>query len=366
MSNLLTPSLQSAKSWLQPARGEVVGIDVGMHGLTTVHVSKSKKGYRWHSRGLSQFATTLVDEEPSGYSSVTPSQMRQWIEEVMPRTLLGPRRQSVAVLPPAAAVLRWPTDSNDPSLLASIRSDLGAMLTPGDSVESCSWQIGVANRHMFYSVSGGLSAAVAEGISRSGYRVPRIDARPHVMARALALHASEAFTLIEWGWSDCTIMFASRPPEIVGGGASGKKHRKTVWPKPLLCRTLRGYSLSSAIKMVGQVSKDADVTVGNGSPQRRTADQSCETLRPLVHAATEEIQRTLRYAQTLDGADVSGPIVICGLAGSTPVVAQLLAESLGRPVERWRWNGCQRPPDHSSAPDDSLFAVALAAACGEL
>lgn len=142
--------------------------------------------------------------------------------------------------------------------------------------------------------------------------------------------------------------------------------------RPSLCRYLRGYGLESADRIAGREEETHQSPIlhpllpkGNPPERRRAEDRNRELLRPLARAAAGELVRSFRLAETLRGVDTSGPIVLCGAAAAVSQLPELLSESLDRPVRRWRWGGRSRPTGHDRAPDDCLFAIPLALACGE-
>lgn len=325
---------------------EAVGIDVMTAGLHVAHVVRRRDGWHWTSRASVTHPQPLHSHHPTGAGRApTAEAVGRAVAHSLPRASDGRRRIASAVLPASVAVLRIPSDTAPETFGTSIRTDLGGSLTAGSSIQSCSWQVGQSSRQMIYAVSGSASEAVGEAIEQAGYTCRRIDSRPHALARSLSLDATaDARIAIEWGWNECTLIFASESPD-------------TPFLQPSLCRSLRGYGLSSAARIAGRGEDDP--------AQRRSADRNLELLRPLVKAATAELLRSFRLAESLPGVDPSGPVVICGPAAAAAELPALLAAALGRPVRRWQWGGRSRPAAHPHAPEDCLFAVSLGLACGE-
>lgn len=325
---------------------EAVGIDVTTMGVHVAHVVRRRDGWHWTARASVAHPQPLTsDHETEEGRAPTSEAVGRAVAASLPRSSDGRRRIATAVLPASVAVLRTPTDASPEAFGTSLRTDLGASLAAGSSIQSCSWAVGQSSRKMIYAVSGSASEAVGEAVEQAGYTCRRIDSRPHALARTLSLDASrDARIVIEWGWNDCTLIFANESPE-------------TPFLQPSLCRSLRGYGLSSAVRIAGR---------GEGDPAyRRSADRNLELLRPLVKAAAAELSRSFRLAESLPGVDASGPIVVCGAAAAAAALPDLLSAALGRPVRRWQWGGRARPACHPYAPEDCLFAVSLALACGE-
>lgn len=341
---------------------EAVGIDVGVTGITTAQVVRRRDGWHWTARGAvayPQQSVAAVRKTGEGSTATPPDVVGANVAYSLPQPADGRRRVAAVVLPSTVAVLRTPSESADGNFNASILSDLGAAVSPHGSVQSCSWSIGETSRRMVYAVSGSAAEATAEAIYRAGYTCRRIDSRPHAIARALALDAiGDARIAIDWGWSDCMLTFAHEDPT-------------SPFFRPSLCRYLRGYGLEAASRIAGREEEDQPNSLmqamlpANSLECRRRDDQNRELLRPLARAAAGELIRSFRLAESLRGVDTSGPVVLCGAAAAVAQLPELLAESLGRPVRRWRWGGRSRPLDHDRAPDDCLFAIPLSLACGE-
>lgn len=340
---------------------EAVGIDVGVTGIATAQVIRRRDGWHWTARGTVAYPQPLIALRKAGEGSAAtpPDVVGGNVASSLPQPADGRRRAAAAVLPSTVAVLRTPSDNADGSFQASILSDLGAAVSPQGSVQSCSWNIGETSRRMVYAVSGGAAEATAEAIDRAGYACRRIDSRPHAIARALSLEAiCDARIAIDWGWSDCMLVFVHDGPT-------------EPFFRPSLCRYLRGYGLEAAGRIAGRDEESPpgpllqSLLPANSVECRRREDQNRELLRPLARAAAGELIRSFRLAESLRGVETSGPIVLCGAAAAVAQLPELLAESLGRPVRRWRWGGRSRPVDHDRAPDDCLFAIPLSLACGE-
>ena len=333
---------------------EVVGVDMGCCGLQASCVKIDGAQVGWGSRASCQFAKPLLQHSIVG---VAPSakEVVQRLEAALPRQIDGGGRAISLVLPTSATVLRWPSKGNGKEIEKTLGDDLADSIGPGDSVEYCSWTLSSSGRRIIYAVSGGMSRAVAETMLDLGYAMPRVDSRPHCLARALDLDAiGGARVIIDWSWHDCSLLISSREGRR-GGQYSQIDHQ---WPVPELCRPLHGYSLDSHERL--GASKDQALQ------KRRDGERSLRQLLPLIRKAAEEITRTLRLAESIEGLDVSGPILVCGDAGAVPGFSDALAEALNCEVRGWRWGGAARPTTHSKQPDDALFAVAIAAACGVL
>ena len=369
-----------------PAR-EAVGIDISCHDLHTVTISarqnlnsnsniKYSQSLAWESRAVSTFLQPLTSSTSgrSGLSSQavsapragsathagpvaqanqapksgpTAQQLIKTIDRHLPRQADCGTRIASAVLPPIASVLRWPTSEQPAELTKSIRADLGHAFAPGDSIETCHWSIGNSGRKMIYAVSGGMTSALATELTRLGFNSPTVDSRPHALARAVGLDAvNDANIIIEWTRSDCTLLVTTRPDN-------------SAWRLPQLCRPLHGYALSS-VDRIGPHKNSIPTDLRSQSQTKNP------NYVPLFRAAAEEIQRTLRFAESLQGVDPSGPILLCGPAAAIPSATQILSETLNREIRPWRWNGQSRPPHHPQEPIDALFAVAIGAACGTL
>ncbi|WP_164103653.1 hypothetical protein [Candidatus Laterigemmans baculatus] len=365
-----------APRWRSGLR-EAVGIDVTTASLHVAHVAARRDGLYWTSRGSVDHPLPLdaerMDSEGRGGENRAPTSesVGRAVARSLPRPSDGRRRVAAAVLPASVAVLRTPSEASAEAFGSSLRADLGASLAAGSSIQSCRWQVGRSSRQMLYAVSGSASAAVGEAIEQAGYSCRRIDSRPHALARSLNLDATGgARVMIEWGWNDCVL--------VIADNASGGP-----FFEPSLCRSLRGYGLSSAARLAGRGGADASPRSssdprGDGprsanrraaerrGVERREASVDPELLRPLVQAAASELLRSFRLAESLPGVDPSGPVVICGAAAAAAELPDLLAAALGRPVRRWQWGGRGRPADHEYAPPDGLFAVSLGLACGEL
>lgn len=356
---------------------ESVGIDIGCHGVTVANVSygtKKKAKQRsdedaasprptnpsrrfiWESRAANHFTSPLVKSLDEGEAPTTKSVINA-LEHHLPRQIDGGPRPVNVALPPAATILRWPLQEQISDLARTIRNDLGNSLLPGDTIESCGWPIGKSGRKMIYAVSGGMTRAIAESLVHHGFRTPRVDSRPHVLARALQLDAiGDSRIIIDWSWHDCTLLISTAAAEQTSGSAS--QPQQPAWATPELCRPLHGYCLAANQRMgASPVSQNRN---------RRGEELQRQHMLPLFRAAAEEIQRTLRFAEALQGVNTTGPIVICGPAAIIPDATNLLSESLEREVRSWRWGGVKRPTSNSPETDDSLFAVAIAAACGML
>lgn len=328
-------------------RREVVGIDLDSTAVRVAHVVRRRGRWQWTSRAAVQHRHPLAAQRELGENDAPASDaVGRAVADSLPRPSDGRRRIANVALPASVAVLRIPTDGSAENFSSALRTDLGPSLAPGSSIQSCSWPVGRSSRQMIYAVSGSASEAVGEAVERAGYTCRRIDSRPHALARALSLDATgESRIIVEWGWNECTLVFAQE--------ASGEP-----FLQPSLCRSLRGYGLSSAERIACRGAEQ--------SAPRRADDRHLEWLGPLVKAAAAEFIRSFRLAETIPGVDTSGPIVVCGAAAAAADLPDLLSTALERPVRRWRWGGEGRPVEHRYAPDDCLFAVSLALACGEI
>ncbi len=295
------------------------------------------------------------------------------LQQAIPRSIDGFRRPCVAVLPVSSSVLRWPKGESKVAFQQSVRADLGNALGPRDSIEACSWPIDNTGQQMIYCVSSPASQSVAETVQRAGYQCSRIESRPHALARALSLESlgqraattqsssadQQPTMILAWGLSDCMLVL-TQPP------AAGQ-----FWRQPTLCRQLHGVNLRGIETPSAEQRTLADASSAGSTPQqpRRVVDHRGRLLRRLIHAASEEIVRTLRIAEGLPGVVTSGPLVVCGPAAALEPVIPRLADVLGREVRPWSWSaersvGLEVSAKHAPATCDSRFAVALAAACG--
>lgn len=373
---------QIAKTFSQYCFGvspaEAVGIDIACSGLNVVNVSlRSSKNsplqngqlqkralghkpfahlldsFAWESRASTEFARPLNKSLEDGAAPSTTSVINA-LNRHLPRQIDGGPRSANVALPPAASVLRWPSPEQMSELSRAIRNDLGKALLPGDSLESCSWPIGTTGRKMIYAVSGGMTKAIAELLAGLGYSNPCVDSRPHTLAGALQLDARrDAKIIIDWTWSDCSLLIST--PPAAGTANTSNQTELARWAVPQLCRPLHGYCLAASDRIGASPTNE---TFGRRSDELRR-----QHLLPLFRAAAEEIERTLRFAESLQSIDTSGPIVVCGIAATMPEGLELLSELLDREVRGWRFGGEKRFNSNAQQYNESLFAVAIAAAC---
>ena len=276
---------------------EVAGVDIMQSELRAVCVSGTKKALHWKSRArvklprqicewqcaqTGQASTSLrpLSERGDGHAAsalhpATPSQLAEVLRRYMPRPVDQRSRGASLLLPSSNAVLRWPNEENQQSLSKSIQADLRPSMLERDTIESASWSVGSTDRRIIYAISGGVAEAVAEQVFRCGYQSPLVDSKPHALARALTLHNQQSRNILfHWENSECQLLFAEGPSE------------KSRWHLPSLCRQFHGVNLQSRDHAV----LATEVGKSSGKTEQRSTSQ-------LVHAASEEIIRTIRLAR---------------------------------------------------------------------
>lgn len=388
MSRLLP--LPFVRSLSQRRMQQTVGIDLTDRSLRLVCVALRGDSMAWVSRAEIPWQT-LIPWQVSGPMRPTTQAHRPWADALadqvaahLPFTVDALRRPTSVVLPSSHSVLRCPSKTSDEELEASLREDLATAIEPDDVLQVCTWQansvesansIGSVSqsqsavnepaRQVYYALSSRSCSAIARVVYQGGYGMPRIESRPHALARAAACtDQNHVYGILEWGPDDCTLVLLGSDNQ------------------PSMARSFYGFALN---KYLGVAPVEATVAATDATlnelheiapsttqepaaaiplQRRRQGLESC------VAAAADEIRKTIRLQPGLEErlqqqAKQQMPrLLICGEAAENPAIYQGLSMALGHAVAPWSWNCGPRPRRHALEPSDARFAVALGAACG--
>jgi hypothetical protein len=309
-----------------------VGIDIALPSVR-IAVLEPTGDDRWHHkcpmRSLRLRSTHRIDLPFDGYAVLTPERVTQMVDTLhdqLPRCVDGEHNATVLSLP--QSWIHYETRKCE-ALSESQRScDAIFQASAFRSRAHLShWAIAeCSEHHVVAATSEATACAIAEVLSRLGYRVDSIV--PHGVA---LIDAMQPMTTLAAG----SIVVLSRVEGIIAV-VSGER-----------CGITR--SLPNCPREL-QFSHDIDVLV------------------PWVDVVADEIDATFRYASRHGTNDPKGSVVmICGDLASVDGIDEVLANRLRRPVARWCFAhraafGRASLDSEDREPDDAGNAIALSLA----